>query len=220
MSGPPRDPAVTGGPHQGAGPGGATGRVDGDRVYTGRRIHVDVDRVRFPDGSIGRLELIRHPGAAAVVALDLPDPPGEAAGASPREPVVTLVRQYRYAADGFIWEVPAGNLEPGEPPEACALRELEEEAGLRAGRLERLASVRTTPGFTDEIIHLFAAWDLEAGETSHEASEFMDVHRLPLRRTIEMIDAGEISDGKTICALTLAARWVARRMDRIAGRGV
>ena len=211
---------MTGGAHEGAGRGGSTGRVDGERVYSGRRIHVDVDRVRFPDGSIGRLELIRHSGAAAVVALDLPDAPRETADAAPSEPIVTLVRQYRYAADGFIWEVPAGNLEPGEPPEACALRELEEEAGLRAGRLEQLASVRTTPGFTDEIIHLFAAWDLEAGETSHEASEFMDVHRLPLRRTIEMIDAGEISDGKTICALTLAARWVARRMDRIGGGGV
>ncbi|MDE2663625.1 MAG: NUDIX hydrolase [Gemmatimonadota bacterium] len=210
---------MTGGAREGAGGGAPTGRVDGERVYSGRRIHVDVDRVRFPDGSIGRLELIRHPGASAVVALDLPDPPDRTAAAA-REPIVTLVRQYRYAARGFIWEVPAGNLEPGEPPEACALRELEEEAGLRAGRLERLASVRTTPGFTDEVIHLFAAWDLEAGETSHEASEFMDVHRLPLRRTIEMIDAGEISDGKTICALTLAARWVARRMDRIGGRGV
>ena len=220
MSGPPRDRAVTEGARGGAGRGGSTGRVDGERVYSGRRIDVDVDRVRFPDGSIGRLELIRHPGAAAVVALDLPGPPGAAAGEPPREPVVTLVRQYRYAAGGFIWEVPAGNLEPGEPPEACALRELEEEAGLRAGRLEPLASVRTTPGFTDEVIHLFAAWDLEAGETRHEASEFMDVHRLPLRRTIEMIDAGEISDGKTICALTLAARWVARRMDRIGGSGV
>ncbi len=212
--------APTGGAREGAGRGVSTGRVDGERVYSGRRVHVDVDRVRFPDGSIGRLELIRHSGAAAVVALDLPEPSGEAGASPAREPVVTLVRQYRYAAGGFIWEVPAGNLEPGEPPEACALRELEEEAGLRAGRLERLASVHTTPGFTDEVIHLFAAWDLEAGETSHEASEFMDVHRLPLRRTIEMIDAGEISDGKTICALTLAARWVARRMDRIGGNGV
>ena len=210
---------MNGGVRERAGGGGATGRVDGECVYSGRRIDVDVDRVRFPDGSIGRLELIRHPGAAAVVALDLPGPPGEAAAAR-REPIVTLVRQYRYAANGFIWEVPAGNLEPGEPPEACALRELEEEAGLRAGRLERLAAVHTTPGVTDEIIHLFAAWDLEAGETSHEAGEFMDVHRLPLRRTIEMIDSGEIGDGKTICALTLAARWVARRMDRIGGGGV
>ena len=193
-----------------------TGRVEGERVYSGRTIHVDVDRVRFPDGSVGRLEMVRHPGAAAVAALDVPDPEDE----GPGEPLVTLVRQYRYAADGYIWEVPAGKLEPGEPPEACALRELEEEAGLRAGRLERLASVHTTPGFTDEVIHLFAAWDLEAGETSHGTSEFMDVHRLPLRRTIEMIDAGEISDAKTICALTLAARWVNRRMDRIAGSGV
>ncbi|WP_419167276.1 NUDIX hydrolase [Candidatus Palauibacter sp.] len=189
-------------------------RVDGERVYTGRTIHVDVDRVRFPDGSVGKLEVVRHPGAAAVAALD-----GVGEGRAPGgsgEPMVTLVRQYRYAAEGFIWEVPAGKLEPGEPPEACALRELEEEAGLRAGRIERLASVRTTPGFTDEVIHLFVAWELEAGRTSHEASEFMDVHRLPLRRTIEMVDAGEITDAKTICTLTLVHRWV----DRNGGFGV
>ena len=182
--------------------------MDGERVYRGRTIHVDVDRVRFPDGSIGRLETVRHPGAAAVAALD-----GLGEGA---EPFVTLVRQYRYAAEGFIWEVPAGKLEPGEPPETCALRELEEEAGLRAGRLERLAAVHTTPGFTDEVIHLFVAWELEQGRTSHEAGEFMDVHRLPLRRTIEMVDAGEVTDAKTICTLTLAHRWV----DRNGGFGV
>ncbi|WP_420633711.1 NUDIX hydrolase [Candidatus Palauibacter sp.] len=185
-----------------------TGRVAGERVYTGRTIHVDVDRVRFPDGSVGALEMVRHPGAAAVVALDgVRDGP---------EPLVILVRQYRYAAEGFIWEVPAGKLEPGEPPEACALRELEEEAGLCAGRLQRLASVYTTPGFTDEVIHLFVAWDLEPGRMSHEASEFMDVHRLSLSRTIAMVADGEIRDAKTICALTLAARWV----DRIGSCGV
>lgn len=183
-------------------------RVDGTRVYRGRTIHVDVDRVQFPDGSIGRLEMVRHPGAAAVAALDRF---GEGA-----EPLVTLVRQYRYAAEGFIWEVPAGKLEPGEPPEACALRELEEEAGLRAGRLERLASVHTTPGFTDEVIHLFVAWELAPGRTSHGAGEFMEVHRFPLGRTIEMVDGGEITDAKTICALTLARRWV----DRNGGFGV
>ncbi len=199
--------------------GRVPGRVHGERVYSGRRIDVDVDRVRFPDGSTGRLELIRHPGATAIVALELPAARGEASD-GPSEPFVTLVRQYRYAAGGFIWEVPAGVLEPGEPPEACALRELEEEAGLRARHLELLASVHTTPGFTDEVIHLFAAWGLAAGEVNHEESEFMDVHRLPLRRTIEMIDAGEISDGKTICALTLAARWVDRRMDPNRGSGV
>ena len=187
---------------------GPEGRVDGERVFSGRTIHVDVDRVRFPDGSIGRLEMVRHPGAAAVAALhDLRE------GA---EPSVTLVRQYRYAAERYIWEVPAGKLEPGEPPEACALRELEEEAGLRAGRLERLASVHTTPGFTDEVIHLFVAWELEPGRTSHGASEFMDVHRLPLRHTIEMVDAGEITDAKTICTLALVQRWV----DRNGGFGV
>src|SRR5690349_4996514 len=97
------------------------------RVYSGRVINLEVDRVRFPDGSEGKLEMIRHPGAAAVVPmLDRP---------TDRDPRVILIRQFRHAADDFIWEVPAGTLGPGELPEACAYRELIEEAGCQAGEL-------------------------------------------------------------------------------------
>jgi len=177
------------------------GRIGGTRVYRGRVIDVDLDRVRFPDGTVGELEMIRHPGAAAVVALN---PPG--GGGEHGQPHVLLIRQYRYAADGFVWEVPAGKLDPGEGPEHCARRELEEETGLRAGRLEPLATIHTTPGFTDEVIHLFLGWDLEAGSMSHEPHEFIELHDVPLVEAIEMIDGGEITDGKTICALSLAAR--------------
>lgn len=182
--------------------GGSEGRVSGERVYDGRVIDVDLDCVRFPDGSQGELELIRHPGASAVVPLDGLD--------GPSQPIVTLVHQYRYAASGYIWEVPAGKLDPGEAPETCARRELEEEVGLRGGRFERLTTIHTTPGFTDELIHLFVAWELEAGETQHGPSEFMEVRALPFDRALEMIDEGEITDGKTICALTLTARWMDR----------
>ncbi|MFV1986923.1 MAG: NUDIX hydrolase [Gemmatimonadota bacterium] len=178
------------------------GRVDGRRVYSGRVIDVDLDRVRFPDGSIGELELIRHPGAAAVVAVK-PSPAG------PGQPIVVLIRQYRYAADGFVWEVPAGKLDPGEAPDVCARRELEEETGYRAGRLVHLSTIHTTPGFTDEVIHLFLAMELGVGTMSHEPSEFIELHELPLADAIEMIDRGEITDAKSICALTLAAREVA-----------
>jgi len=181
--------------------GGSDDRVGGQRVYRGRILNVDLDRVRFPDGSLGELEMIRHPGASAVVPLEILE------GAS--QPKVTLMRQYRYAAGGFVWEVPAGKLEPGETPERCAHRELEEETGLRAARMVALSAIYTTPGFTDEVIHLFAAWDLSKGETRHEASEFIELHEVALGRALEMIDEGDIVDAKTICALMLAARWLA-----------
>lgn len=182
------------------------GRIDGRRVYEGLVIDVDLDRVRFPDGSTGELELIRHPGAAAIVALD---PPGSAG--TDGQPIVVLIRQYRYAADGFVWEVPAGKLDPGEPPEECASRELEEETGYRAGSLERLTTIHTTPGFTDEVIHLFLATELEDGTAAHGPSEFIERHAIGLDRALGMIDAGEITDAKTICALVLAARRLARQ---------
>lgn len=188
--------------------GGSPDRVSGERVYRGRVIDVDLDRVRFPDGSIGELEMIRHPGASAVVPLH--------EGGEAGQPIVTLLRQYRYAADGVVWEVPAGKLDPGEPPEACAHRELEEETGLRAGRLHRLGSVFTTPGFTDEVIHLFVGRELSAGEPRHGASEFIEIRELPLERALEMIDDGEIRDAKTICALTMTARWWAGREADVA----
>ena len=182
--------------------GGLEDRVDGKRVYHGRMLDVDLDRVRFPDGSLGELEVIRHPGGSAVVPL------AQADGA--REPIVTLIRQYRYAAGGFVWEIPAGKLDPGETPDACARRELKEETGLSAGRLDYLSTIHTTPGFTDEVIHLYVALELDPGTTRHEVSEFIELHEFPLDRILRLIDGGELSDAKTICALMLTARWLAR----------
>ena len=185
--------------------GGCEGRVNGQRLYSGRILDVDIDRVRFPDGSTGELEIIRHPGASAVV------PVAQSDGAS--QPIVTLIRQYRYAAEGFMWEIPAGKLDPGETPEACARRELREETGLYGGQLDYLSTIHTTPGFTDEVIHLYVALYLESGTPSHEANEFIEVHEFPLDFLLDLIDGGEISDAKTICALMLAARWLERRRD-------
>src|SRR5436853_6182944 len=119
------------------------------RMYSGKVVRLDVDTVRFPDGSTGELELVRHPGAAAVVPC--------ASGPTGADPVILMLRQFRYAAAGPLWEIPAGTLAPGETPEACARRELLEEAGVSAEQVAPLTSTWTTPGITDEVIHLFLA---------------------------------------------------------------
>ena len=164
-----------------------------ERRYQGRIIHLDVDTVQFPDGSTGQLEMIRHPGASAVVPLlDPPDAP---------DPRVLLIRQFRHAAGGYIWEIPAGRLDAGETPEVCAHRELIEETGMRAGRMERLTTIFTTPGFTDEKIHLFLASGLVAGEHRREVDEFLELRPTPWSGVLSLIERGEISDGKTLVSL-------------------
>lgn len=164
-----------------------------ERLYDGRIINLDRDTVRFPDGSTGALEMVRHPGAAAVVPFldDAGDP----------DPRIVLIRQFRHAADGYVWEVPAGRLDPGEAPDRCAARELEEETGLATARLEPILAIYTTPGFTDERIHLFSAHELTEGSHRREADEFVEVHRLRRSEIERMIRAGEIVDGKTLVAL-------------------
>lgn len=169
-------------------------------IHSGRVVRLSIDEVRFPDGSTGELEMIRHSGAAAVLPVldDLPHP----------DPRIILIHQFRHAAGGFIYEVPAGRPEiPGEDWEVCARRELEEETGYTAGRLTRLSSILTTPGFTDERIHLFIATGLEQGKVARDIDEFMDPVVLPLSRALEMIRRGEIEDAKTICTLLLASRF-------------
>jgi ADP-ribose pyrophosphatase len=167
--------------------------ISTERLYTGRIVNLDRDTVSFPDGSTGQLEMLRHPGASAVVPfLDDPREP---------DPRVLLIRQFRHAAEDFIWEIPAGRLDPGESPETCARRELEEETGMRAGRLQRLTTIYTTPGFTDERIHLFIARDLAAGSHHREADEFMEVQTLRWSEVGRIIRSGAIQDAKTLTAL-------------------
>jgi ADP-ribose pyrophosphatase len=167
------------------------------RAYSGKVISLDVDTVRFPDGSVGELEMIRHPGASAIVPF-LSDPAGE-------DPQVLLIRQYRYAAEGYLYEIPAGRLNSGEAPHDCALRELKEETGCSAGEVQHLFTMYTTPGFTDEKIHLFMATQLVAGETKHEADEFLELQPMLLSRALQMVEAGEIQDSKTALGLLFAA---------------
>jgi ADP-ribose diphosphatase len=173
------------------------GQVATRRVYTGRVIDLDVDTVRFPDGSTGELEMIRHPGASAVVPF-LSDPLGD-------DPQILLIKQYRYATNGTVWEIPAGRLEPGEAPLDCAKRELQEETGCTAASIQRLTTVYTTPGFTDERIHLFLATGLIRGEAHRDSDEFLEVVTKSLSDALVMIESGEIQDGKTVVGLLFAA---------------
>jgi ADP-ribose pyrophosphatase len=178
-------------------------QVSTRRVYTGRVINLDVDTVRFPNGSVGELEMIRHPGASAVVPF-LSDPVGE-------DPQILLIRQYRYAAEQFLYEVPAGRLDPGETPDACARRELREETGCEASSVEHLYTMYTTPGFTDEKIHVFMAVGLTRGENAREADEFIELETMSLSRALELIEKGEIQDAKTALSLLYAAGFRAAR---------
>jgi ADP-ribose pyrophosphatase len=173
------------------------------RVYSGRIIHLDIDTVRFPNGSVGELEMIRHPGAAAVVPF-LSDPRGE-------DPQILLLKQYRYAAEEFLYEIPAGRLDPGEEPAACARRELIEETGCEAERIERLYTFYTTPGFTDERIHAFMAVGLSRGESRHETDEFITVETMTLSHALGLIEKGEIKDAKTALAILYVAGFKAGR---------
>lgn len=167
------------------------------RVYTGKVVSLDVDTVRYPDGSTGELEMIRHPGAAAVLPF-ASDPRGA-------DPTVLLIRQYRYAAGGPLLEIPAGRLAPGEDPAECARRELLEEVGVTAGRLEHLTTMWTTPGFTDERIHLYWAAELTAGAPAREPDEFIEVVPKPLSEVLRLVRDGGICDGKTMAAILYMA---------------
>lgn len=163
----------------------------------GVKLRLETETAELPNGRSVQLEIVRHPGAAAIAPF-------------PTERSVLLIRQYRHAADGFILEVPAGKLEPDESPETCAARELEEEAGRRAGRLEPLGWIFTTPGFTDERIHLFAAFDLEPVPPRPEESELIEVIEMPLEEALELIWRGELRDAKSALALLHAARHLGR----------
>jgi ADP-ribose pyrophosphatase len=170
-------------------------------VHRGPVVDLGIDTVRFPDGSTGELEMVRHSGASAVLPV-LSDPDGP-------DPQVMLIRQYRYASGGWLYEVPAGRPDrPGEPWDECARRELLEETGLIAGELRHLTAIWTTPGFTDERIHLYVATNLSRGETSYDHDEFVELVPMPLSRALEMVRGGEITDGKTICTLLYAAGFV------------
>ena len=171
--------------------------LDTRELYSGRIISLNRDTVRLPDGTTTEMDIARHPGASAVVPF-MSGPMGD-------EPQVLMLRQYRYAAGGYLYEIPAGRLDEGETPMHCAARELKEETGCTADHMEPMTSILTTPGFTDEVIHLFMATGLTHGEHNREADEFVDLVIMRLSEALERISSGEITDSKTVLALLFAA---------------
>jgi ADP-ribose diphosphatase len=159
--------------------------------YHGRIIRVAEETVTLPNRQVIRLDVVRHPGASAVVPLK-------------EDGSVILIHQFRHAAGGYLYEVPAGTLAPGESPEACALREVEEETGYRPGRLVRLGAIVTAPGFSDEQIHLYLATGLQRTRQSLDHDEVLTVIEIPLDEVMAKIHDNTIRDAKSIAALVLA----------------
>jgi ADP-ribose pyrophosphatase len=157
-------------------------------IFTGKVVTLNLETVTLPNGATVELEVVRHPGAAAIVPMK-------------DERTVILIRQFRLAAGGFIYEIPAGKLFPGEDPRLCAERELEEEIGYRAGDIERLETFFTAPGFTDEVMHLFTATHLTKTAQKLDHDEVLEVVEMPLEQAIARIRDGTIRDAKTIVGL-------------------
>ena len=160
--------------------------------FKGRVIEVNVERVELPNGSVADLEIIHHPGGAAVAAINAR---GE----------ICLLRQFRHAAGGWLWELPAGKIDNREPPLQTAQRELEEEAGVTATHWESLGDMVSSPGVFTEVIHLYLATGLEEAAAKPEEHEVLEVHWKPLEEAVEMAHNGELRDAKSLVGIFRAA---------------
>jgi ADP-ribose pyrophosphatase len=173
-------------------------------LHPGRVFDFYQDSITLPNGAALDIEVIRHPGAAAIVPLT-----------DRRE--VLLIKQYRYAVGGFIWEIPAGTFSEQEAPLACARRELTEETGYSADTWEKLGEITPVPGYSDERIHLFLATDLRQQGQHLDSDEVLDVHAIAFDKVLKMVETGQIQDAKTIAGLFLATRRGGRPRRASAG---
>ncbi|MDX1618843.1 MAG: NUDIX hydrolase [Balneolaceae bacterium] len=169
-------------------------KISSEEVFKGRLLHLFVDEARLPDGTVSTREWIKHPGAAAVLPVF-------------ENGDVMLVKQFRYPLSQIFYEVPAGKIDPGETAGSTAERELQEEAGLTCGRYHYVGHFYPSIGYTDEIIHLYVAWDIEEYEQSVDEDEFLVKTRMPFMDAVDMAQSGEISDGKTVITLFRSWNW-------------
>lgn len=159
--------------------------VSSEKVFEGKIISVRIDKVAMPDGDVATRELVKHPGGVGVVALT---DNGE----------IILVKQFRKPIEKVIYEIPAGKLDAEEAHYDCGVRELEEETGLKAGKFEYLGFIYPSPGFVDEVTHVYLATELYRGEAHPDDDEFLDVEKIPFMRAYEMVMNGEINDAKSV----------------------
>jgi len=164
--------------------------ISSETVYRGKILNLRVDSVELPNGKMTAREVVEHAGAVAVVAQN--------------EGRLLMVRQFRYPVGKALLEIPAGKIEKGEDPLLCAARELTEETGYVAGEMKRLLSFYSTPGFSDEILHVYLAGDLTYRGQNPDEDEFIQVEEVPVERAVEMIDSGEICDAKSIVGILAA----------------
>jgi len=162
-------------------------------IYTGKVIDLNLELVNLPGGKSTELEVIRHPGGAVALALNEADD-------------ICLIRQYRHAAGGWIWELPGGRIESGEAPLVSAQRELREEVGLQATDWQPLINFWSTPGFCTEMLYLFCARGLSEVPMQRDEHEVLEVHWLPISEALALCDSGEITDAKTLLGLYKFAR--------------
>lgn len=163
-------------------------KIEGKRVFDGKVLKLDVDKVMLENGKTAEREVVRHIGACAVLAVDENDD-------------FYLVRQFRYPYGKEMLEIPAGKLDVGEEPLVCAKRELLEETGLRAEKWEYVGGFCPSPGYTDEIVHIYIARELSLGVSNPDEDEFLDVEKYNIIKISKMIDSGEITDAKTVLAI-------------------
>lgn len=166
-----------------------------DKVYEGKVINLRVDTVELPDKKYSKREVIEHPGSVAIVSLR-------------EDNKIVLVKQYRKPVERFLLELPAGKMEINEEPRETALRELEEETGYKAGKLEYLIEIFPTPGISDEKIYLFLARDLEEGKLNLDPGEFIDIEEIEIGQLEKMILRGEIMDAKTIVGINYVKSYM------------
>ncbi|WP_418792459.1 NUDIX domain-containing protein [Phosphitispora sp. TUW77] len=166
--------------------------VDSKTIYEGKILNLRVDTVTLPNGKPAKREVVVHQGAVAVAAVNENDE-------------IILIKQFRYPAGKILWELPAGKIDSGEIPQECAIRELAEETGMGAREWQHMATFYTTPGFSDEIMHVYFARNLYPDRREMDEDEFLEIHLVPFENAIEMIKSGEIEDSKSIAGILLVS---------------